>query len=185
MSGGPDDRDGEAACGWPTSSAPGFGSWPNGVPEEVVIGLLGKFWTPRGGLRPEVTRAHFSAAPPPGFALAGWNFTVIPCGDGVVELRTETRVWCAPDARMKFRAYWFVVRPGSGLIRRAMLRAIRLQAERPAAACSAESVAAFGRGIPAGGVAPPSHTPGMLGRRALPSGRRAPKSTTDSADTGH
>jgi alpha-1,6-mannosyltransferase len=49
----------------------------------------------------------------------------------------------------------------------------------------AESVAAFGRGIPAGSVAPPSQTPGMLGRGALPSGRRAPKSTTDSADTGH
>ncbi len=101
-------------------------------PAELVIGLLGRFWTPRGGLHPEVTRAHFSAVPPQGFALAGWNFSVIPCGDGVVELRTGTRVWCAHDARMKFRAYWFVVRPGSGLIRRAMLRAIRLQAERPA-----------------------------------------------------
>jgi hypothetical protein len=100
-------------------------------PEELVIGLLGRFWTPRGGLHPEVTRAHFAAAPPQGFALAAWNFTVIPCGDGVVELRTETRVWCAPDARLKFRAYWFVVRPGSGLIRRAMLRAIRLHAEHP------------------------------------------------------
>ena len=32
-----------------------------------------------------------------------------------------------------------------------------------------------GRGIPAGCVTPPSHTPGMLGRRALPSGRRAPR----------
>src|SRR6188508_2700969 len=41
--------------------------------------------------------------------------------------------------------------------------------------------AAFGRGIPAGIVAPPSNTPGMLSRRASPSGRRAPKSalTTD------
>ena len=34
-----------------------------------------------------------------------------------------------------------------------------------------------GRGIPAGGVAPPSNTPGILGRRALPAGRRAPEST--------
>ena len=31
-----------------------------------------------------------------------------------------------------------------------------------------------GRGIPAGGVAPPSHIPDMLGRRAWPAGRRAP-----------
>ena len=36
----------------------------------------------------------------------------------------------------------------------------------------------FGRGIPAGGVAPRSNTPGILARRALPSGRRAPKSTS-------
>ncbi len=99
-------------------------------PDELVIGLLGKFWTPGGGVCAEVTRAHFSAGPPPGFALAGWNFTVLPGADGVVELRTETRVWCAPDARLKFRAYWFFVRPGSGLIRRAMLRAIRREAER-------------------------------------------------------
>jgi hypothetical protein len=31
-----------------------------------------------------------------------------------------------------------------------------------------------GQGIPAGGVAPPSHMSNLLGRRALPSGRRAP-----------
>ena len=31
-----------------------------------------------------------------------------------------------------------------------------------------------GRGIPTGGVAPPSQTPSLLGRRALPFGRRAP-----------
>jgi hypothetical protein len=30
-----------------------------------------------------------------------------------------------------------------------------------------------GRGIPSGGVAPPSHIPDMLGRRALPAGRLA------------
>ena len=47
------------------------------------------------------------------------------------------------------------------------------------------SLSFSGRGIPAGGVAPPSHTPGMLGRRALPSGRRAPRSGPSSARTGH
>src|SRR6267154_1806761 len=41
-------------------------------------------------------------------------------------------------------------------------------------AARGESLAAFdGRCIPAGGVAPPSNTPGILGRRALPSGRLA------------
>jgi hypothetical protein len=98
-------------------------------PDELVIGLLGKFWTPRGGICPDVTVAHFWSGPPPGFALAGWNFTVVSGADDVVELRTETRVRCAPDARVRFRAYWLLVRPGSGLIRRAMLRAIRREAE--------------------------------------------------------
>ncbi|CAN5245081.1 hypothetical protein BH23GEM2_BH23GEM2_24460 [soil metagenome] len=100
------------------------------APEEIVIGLLGKFWTVRGGLCAGVTSAHFAAGPPAGSALAGWNFTVTPRPGGQSELRTETRVWCAPDARVKFRAYWLVVRPGSGLIRRAMLEAIRREAER-------------------------------------------------------
>src|SRR5256712_9810004 len=41
-------------------------------------------------------------------------------------------------------------------------------------AARGESLAAFdGRCIPAGYVAPPSNTPGILGRRALPSGRLA------------
>jgi hypothetical protein len=100
------------------------------APEELVIGLLGKFWTPRGGLCAEVSTAHFAAGPPVGYALAGWSFSVVPRSDGRTDLRTETRVWCAPDARAKFRTYWLVVRPGSGLIRRAMLRAIRREAER-------------------------------------------------------
>lgn len=110
------------------------------APEELMIGLLGKFWTLRGGLCADVTASHFAAGPPVGYALAGWNFTVAERADGRSELRTETRVWCAPDARVKFRAYWLVVRPGSGLIRRAMLRGIRREAERLARADGASGV---------------------------------------------
>jgi hypothetical protein len=110
----------------------GFRVLAEQAPWELMIGLLGKFWTPRGGLCTEVTRAHFASGPPPGHALAGWNFTVAPHGAGGSVLCTETRVRCAPDARVRFRAYWLVVRPGSGLIRRAMLRAIRREAERQA-----------------------------------------------------
>lgn len=99
-------------------------------PEELVIGLLGRFWTPRGGICTDVTAETFRSGPPPGQALAGWNFVVTPRPDGACELRTETRVWCAPDALLKFRAYWLVVRFGSGLIRRAMLNSVRRHAER-------------------------------------------------------
>lgn len=100
------------------------------APDELVIGLIGQFWTPRGGLRTEVSEADFRRGPPPGYALAGWNFTAQPLDDCRTELATETRVWCASRARWKFRIYWFFVRPGSGLIRRAMLRSIRREAER-------------------------------------------------------
>ncbi|MEO6528736.1 MAG: hypothetical protein ABIP93_19115 [Gemmatimonadaceae bacterium] len=100
------------------------------APEELVIGLLGRFWTLRGGACADVAADTFRAGPSAGLALAGWNFIVTPQPGGSSELRTETRVWCAPDVRWKFRLYWLGVRPGSGLIRHEMLRAIRRHAER-------------------------------------------------------
>jgi hypothetical protein len=109
-------------------------------PEELVIGLLGKFWTPRGALRADVSVDDFHAGPPSGLALAGWNFTIVPRADGFTELATETRVWCAADVRANFRAYWLVVRPGSGLIRREMLRAIRREAERKVAGARSQLI---------------------------------------------
>jgi hypothetical protein len=102
------------------------------APEELVIGVLGSFWTLRGSLCADVSRETFREGPPAGLALAGWNFSITSCAPGVSQLRTETRVLCAADARWKFRLYWLAVRPGSGLIRRAMLRAIRREAEREA-----------------------------------------------------
>ena len=104
------------------------------APEELVIGVLGRFWTATGRLDPGVSRDDFIAGPPRGWALAGWSFRVIPLDALVTELRTETRVWCAPDALLKFRAYWLLVRPGSGLIRRAMLKSVRRYAEARTAA---------------------------------------------------
>ena len=108
----------------------GFRVVAESASEELVIGLLGKFWTPRGELRATVSVEDFRTGPPKGMALAGWNFTIAPRAGGTTELATETRVWCAEDARASFRAYWLVVRPGSGLIRREMLGAIRREAER-------------------------------------------------------
>ena len=58
------------------------------------------------------------------------NFRVIADGRGGSVLSTETRVY-APDAatRRELAAYWRVVHPGSALIRRAWLDAIRRRAE--------------------------------------------------------
>jgi hypothetical protein len=100
------------------------------APQELVIGVLGKFWAIRNAVCTDVSTAHFAAGPPPGYALAGWNFTVEAQRDGTSVLRTETRVWCATDVRAKFRAYWLLIRLGSGIIRWEILRAIRHEAER-------------------------------------------------------
>lgn len=91
-------------------------------PREIVLGIEGPFWKPNCKLQP----VDFSRPVAPGTARGAWNFHV--AADGT--LSTETRVLCAEDARAKFRAYWLVVRPFSGLIRRLMLRAIRREAER-------------------------------------------------------
>jgi hypothetical protein len=98
---------------------------------EMVIGLEGRFWAAVGDLRPTDAR-RFREALAPGLARAAWDFRAEPLPGGRVRLTTETRVCCADAAtRRRFRAYWLVVRPGSGLIRRAMLRAIRRAAESP------------------------------------------------------
>jgi hypothetical protein len=99
---------------------------------ELVLGLTGRFWTPSGGLV-ATDPATFRDLPPTGLARAAWNFRLDPIGDGHTRLSTETRVRCG-DARTarRFRAYWRLVAPGSGLIRRVILRQVRRRAERAA-----------------------------------------------------
>jgi hypothetical protein len=98
--------------------------------EELVLGTVGQFWRARGG--PSVTSAEIFRNPaPPGTAKAAWSFSVRALAGGATELRTETRVACADAAtRGRFRAYWAVIGPFSGLIRREMLAAVRDAAER-------------------------------------------------------
>ncbi|HEU0012416.1 MAG TPA: hypothetical protein VFQ45_01965 [Longimicrobium sp.] len=91
---------------------------------EVVLGLVGRFWKASGCLVP-VTPDGFRAFDRPGYTMAAWNFTVAPEGDGSV-LATETRVRCTDAAaRRRFRPYWTLIRPFSGLIRMEILRSVR------------------------------------------------------------
>ena len=61
----------------------------------------------------------------------GYGNVIEAAAGGATRLTTETRVLCADaGSRRRFRVYWAVVRPGSGLIRRMMLRAVRREAER-------------------------------------------------------
>jgi hypothetical protein len=98
---------------------------------ELLIGLEGRFWRPRPDLRTTDAR-RFREPLDPGLARAAWDFRLEPLGEDTTRLSTETRVCCADAAaRRRFRPYWLLVRPGSGLIRRAMLGAIRRAAEGP------------------------------------------------------
>jgi hypothetical protein len=98
--------------------------------EGVVLGLTGQFWRVRGGddnPRPR-NRDEFLAYDRPDACKAVIDFRV-----GPTLLTTETRVH-VPDAaaRRKFRRYWLVIRPFSGLIRILFLRAARRRAEAAA-----------------------------------------------------
>ncbi len=85
----------------------GFRYLANDPPREVVIGM-------------DVANG----------VLAAMNFHVEPDASGSL-LSTETRVFSETRSGMyRFGVYWFVIRPGSGFIRRMWLRAIRIRAER-------------------------------------------------------
>ena len=95
-------------------------------PAEIVVGMV--VIAPRGARRPG-TPEQFRALTGPGHAKATTNFGIDRAESGCV-VTTETRVWAAdPRTERRFRRYWWAIRPGSGLIRRMWLRAIRRRAE--------------------------------------------------------
>jgi hypothetical protein len=98
-------------------------------PREYVLGIEGPFWQPRCQLR-EVTPETFTGPVTGNAARGAWNFFVEPDG-AMTRLSTETRVLCSDESRWKFRLYWMLIRPFSGLIRILMLRTIRKDAEKP------------------------------------------------------
>ena len=108
----------------------GFRLLAQRVPKEIVLGVEGQFWLFSGGRCTPSSEAFSSVGPAPGMARAIWNFHVQTLGGERCRLTTETRVLCADAAaRRPFRLYWALIRPGSGLIRHSMLRAIRRSAE--------------------------------------------------------
>lgn len=75
----------------------------------------------------------FKALTQPGFAKVTMNFLIEPRGEHVCVLRTETRVLATdPSSRAMFTHYWRLIAPGSALIRKMWLRAIKVRAEAPA-----------------------------------------------------
>ena len=103
-------------------------------PQELVMGLAGRFWTPSGGRVRLNDKQEFKAFERAGYAKAAVNFRILPLDAGRCLLTTETRVVTyGRSATLKFGLYWWLaVRWGSGWIRMLWLRAIRARVERPA-----------------------------------------------------
>ena len=100
------------------------------VPRELVVGTV--IAAPRGArgagrLTPDLFRKTL----PPGVVLATMNFVVLPDADGGSTVATETRIYAnSPSALREFGIYWRLIHPGSDIIRRMWLRAIKQRAEK-------------------------------------------------------
>jgi hypothetical protein len=108
----------------------GFLLLADDMPREVVLGTV-VLAPPMWRRRDAATPAAFKSLIQPGFAKAAMNFRIEPDGAGASILSTETRVF-ATDAtsRRRFARYWRIIYPGSAIIRRSWLKAIRRRAER-------------------------------------------------------
>lgn len=99
-------------------------------PREIVLGVVGTFWKPTGGVR-RVPASEFAELSDHGEAKAAWNFRVESVTDSRSVVYTETRVRCADEStRRKFLLYWAAIGPFSGYIRRRALHLVRTDAER-------------------------------------------------------
>lgn len=108
----------------------GFVKVAEALNEEIVVGLIGKFWKP---VPEQVTLANgeaFLRFGDPAYAKAAMNFHLTPNGNGLTRLSTETRVR-VPDRRSRrlFQLYWILIGFFSGWIRVEMLRGIKKAAE--------------------------------------------------------
>lgn len=95
---------------------------------EIVVGTL---VAAPPGFRPKgnPTAEDFKAIHAPGFAVAAMNFLVEEDGSSDCIVTTETRIYATDlSARQRFSVYWRVIYPGSALIRRMWLRAIKRRA---------------------------------------------------------
>lgn len=96
--------------------------------QEMVLGTLIGAPVPEAATWTPAMYVSFDRA---GYAKAVMNFLVLPLADGGSLVTTETRV-ITTDARSRrqFAAYWRLIYPGSALIRKMWLRAIKARAER-------------------------------------------------------
>ena len=98
---------------------------------EILLGLVGRFWTPFGDLK-KIDADSFKKFETPGYAKAVWNFSLSP-EQNATRLTTETRIKCTDvESKKSFGFYWTFIGPFSGLIRMEMLKLIKSKAEATA-----------------------------------------------------
>jgi hypothetical protein len=99
-------------------------------PRSVVAGGVMQPWKLTGGAEaPVLDAAALRAFAEPGWVKCAVDFVLVPDGGGT-RLSTETRVEATDRrTRVRFGAYWIVIRAGSGLIRREMLRLVAEKAQ--------------------------------------------------------
>ena len=98
--------------------------------EELVLGIIGKFWTPTGRLQ-KFDPKDFIEFDTEGFAKATWNFSVEEVAIEKTLLATETRIKALDESsRTKFGFYWTFVKPFSGLVRTEMLSIVKQNCEQ-------------------------------------------------------
>jgi hypothetical protein len=72
-------------------------------PEEIVFGLIGRFWTPSGQIQ-SVPADAFVTFNQPGFAIAAGNIAFRREDKGTVRVTTETRVQCLSGSSVPISA---------------------------------------------------------------------------------
>ena len=122
---------------------PGFVLLAERPGRERVLGIAGQFWRPTGNLARLADAAAWHAYRAPGTASAVMVLRVTPLDYRTSRLTTETRVLVrGRAASLRFRAYWLLIGPFSGLIRHSLLGQIGRAAEQARGAAAPDAVGA-------------------------------------------
>ena len=101
----------------------------NEAPHEIVVGTV--ISAPRDIPKPnKLTPEVFHKELPPGVVLATMNYLIMSDSGGGSAVSTVTRVHGNnAESVRRFAVYWRIIHPGSDIIRRTWLRAIKRRAE--------------------------------------------------------
>lgn len=98
--------------------------------EELILGLVGEFWTLKGNLK-KMSPENFKLFKNDSYAKTTWNFKLTPINTNQTTVVTETRVRCLSNTnKRKFRAYWLIIQPFSSMIRKEILKTIKNNVEK-------------------------------------------------------